>query len=190
MQKKYLTHLVIALAFCFMLCQPASCQETFPKVEVGGVTSIIDLRDSVGEKTIGVGGRLTYNLTRHLAVDGEVLRFPQSHGNYGYTQAMAGLKAGFRYEGVGVFAKLRPGAIHFNGDGFRLSNNGSKTRMFADVGGVLEFYLSSGRVAVRIDFGDTIIPFGSEEIIRGGGMRSRPGTTHSLQSSFGISLRL
>jgi hypothetical protein len=190
MMKRCLTRSVSLLAFFFTLFSGALAQELTQRVEVGAAVSIIDLRSSIGEKTLGVGGRFTYNLADRFALDSEVVRFPQENGYYGYTQALAGVKAGFRYHRLGAFAKFRPGVVHFNGAGFRASNGGSKTNLAVDVGGVLELYSSSRRIAVRIDFGDTIIPFGDEVITRGGGLRVRPGTTHNLQSSFGVSLRL
>lgn len=189
MLKKPLIYSILALALSLLLSPDALAQDDPPKVELGGVASALDLRSSIGEKTLGIGSRVSYNLTGNLSIDGEALRFPQSHGNYGYTQAMAGLKAGIRIGRLGAFAKVRPGLIHFNGDGFRSSNGGSETKAAVDVGGVLELYSGSRRFAVRIDYGDTIIPFGDRVIIRGG-ERVRPGTTHNLQASFGVTVRL
>lgn len=191
MRKRFIIHLITILVFSFVVSSEALGQDHKSTVEVGGVLSVIDLRDSIGEKTIGVGGRFTYNLANNFALDTEVLRYPEQNGYYGYTQAVAGLKAGARYEIFGAFAKVRPGVIHFNGGGFRATNNGSKSNLAVDIGGVLEFYSSptSRRVALRIDFGDTIIPFGNDVIMRGG-TQLRPGTTHNFQTSIGISVRL
>jgi len=189
MRKKSLIYPVLTLAMSFILSPDAFGQDSPPRVEVGGVVSVLDLRSSIGEKTLGVGSRFTYNMADSLSFDSEVLRFPESQGYYGYTQAMAGLKAGIRIGRLGAFAKVRPGLIHFNGGGFRASNGGSKTNAAVDLGGVLELYSGSRRFAVRIDFGDTVVPFG-DKVINRGGERVRPGTTHNLQMSFGVTLRL
>lgn len=190
MRKSPVIYPVLIIVLFFVLSSDVFGQDSPPRIEMGGVMSVLDLHSSIGEKTLGFGGRLTYNLTDNLSIDSEALRFPQSQGYYGYTQAMAGLKAGIRYRGIGAFAKIRPGVIHFNGDGFKLSNGGSKTNPAIDVGGVLEFYSGSRRFALRIDLGDTIIPFGNEIITRGGGERISPGTTHNRQMSFGVAFRL
>jgi hypothetical protein len=189
MRKRSLIYPTLTLALFFILSSDVLGQDSPPRVELGGVVSVLDLRSSIGEKAVGIGSRFTYNLADNFAIDSEVLRFPQSQGYYGYTQAMAGVKAGIRYRRLGAFAKIRPGLIHFNGGGFVSSNGGSKTNPAVDVGGVLELYSGSRRFAVRIDFGDTIIPFGNQIITRGG-ERLRPGTTHNRQMSFGITVRL
>jgi len=163
-------------------------QSAAPRVEVGGQLSIIDLRDNIGEKPLGVGGRAAYNFTKYLALDAQVDYYPQNpSGNFGQTVGVFGLKAGVRAEKLGLFAKARPGFIHFGGDFFAARIRDHRTQFALDLGGVLEFYPSRHTV-VRIDVGDTLVTFGGAAINTGGGI-VRLGTTHNLQTSLGFGVR-
>lgn len=170
----------------------ARAQSDLPRFEVGGQVSAIDLRDSVGEKPPGIGGRVSYNVNDYAAFDAEVNHFSTAEINFDRTQGLFGVKAGKRFgRRVGVFLKARPGFMHFHGE--RLPGvliNGT-TKLALDVGGVVEFYPSK-RTVVRLDFGDTII-FYNGEIIRRlslpGGPQERLGTAHGLQSSIGFGFR-
>jgi hypothetical protein len=179
----------IAIAL-FLFSSESFAQTREHPIEVGGFLTTIDLRDTVGEKPGGFGGRFAYNFTNNFAFDAEAAYFPENpSGNFGQTVALAGLRAGIRSESFGVFAKLRPGVVRFGGEFFRVRNDGSQNYFAVDVGGVLEFY-PSPRVIVRLDFGDTIVPFGDNTINTGGLPPTiRPGTTHNFQGSFGIGFR-
>jgi len=138
------------------------------KAEVGAFYTGINLK-GFGETVNGVGGRFTYNINNHLAVDGEATFFPEIHlGNNQVGQKVQffiGGKAGARSRYVGVFVKARPGVM-FIGEvtsGFSCSRNGSGTicrprhNNFAlDAGVVGEVYPSS-RTIIRFDAGDTIV---------------------------------
>jgi hypothetical protein len=158
-------------------------------MEVGAFLTTIDLSDSVREQPLGFGGRFTYNFTDNLAIDSEVSYFPEDPGgNFGQTIAVAGLRAGVRNKKFGAFVKARPGLVHFGGDAFFFVDD-NPVRFALDVGGVLEFYPSK-RVILRVDIGDTIIPFGDDTINSPvPPLASSPGTTHNLQASFGVGFR-
>lgn len=189
MQRRVFVQIVGALLTMFLFSLESFAQTDDHSIEVGGFLTTIDLRDSVGEKPLGFGGRFTYNFTDHFALDSEAAYFPDDpSGNYGQTVALVGLRAGIRSEEFGTFAKIRPGVVRFD-ESLRVRNNGSRNKVAIDVGGVLEYY-PSPRVIVRVDFGDTIIPFG-DDLINGvvPPFVFRPGTTHNLQGSFGIGVR-
>ena len=188
MQRLLVQLMGISLALFLFSSESFAQTEDYP-IEVGGVVTTIDFRDTLGEKPLGVGGRFSYNVTKNFALDSEVTYFPQnSSGNFGQTVALVGIRAGARSEMFGIFAKARPGVVHFGGDAFS-AFNGTQSKFAFDVGGVLEIY-PSPRLIVRIDVGDTIIPFGSDTINRPvPPFVTRPGTTHNLQSSFGIGYR-
>lgn len=160
------------------------------KFEVGGVVSVINLNDVNGEKPVGVGARFGYNFHKHVGFDSEVTYFPQDgQGNFGETIAVAGLKAGYRGEKVGIFAKARPGIAHFGSSSYRALGNNEPTKFALDLGGIVEFYPSS-RFIVRVDVGDTIIPFGDDIFRTSLPLTvSQPGTSHNLQTSFGLGYR-
>jgi hypothetical protein len=179
----------IAIAL-FLFSGQSFAQTPERPIEVGGFLTTIDLRDTIGEKPGGFGGRFAYNFTNNFAFDSEVAYFPENpSGNFGQTVALAGLRAGIRSESFGAFAKVRPGVVRFGGDFFRVRNDGSQNYFAVDVGAVVEFY-PSPRVIVRLDFGDTIIPFGNNTINTGGLPPAiRLGTTHNFQGSFGVGFR-
>ncbi len=170
---------ITATFLCLLVVSNVAAQVDEHKFEVGGVFTSITLNDFQGpapgvpavDKTInGLGGRLAYNLSEHIAIDGEASFFPKSHffnDEFGQKmQGFIGVKAGARTKRVGLFAKARPGIMWF-GD---FSSRGSCSptpfgsvcgvaheKDFAlDLGGVLEFYPAE-RAIIRLDAGDTII---------------------------------
>lgn len=115
------------------------------------------------------------------------------------TQGLFGVKAGGRVERFGVFGKVRPGFIHFEHvsdcpEGTITScNDHGKTKLSLDLGGVAEYY-PTDRTAVRVDFGDTVIRYGTVTLLPffpeiPTPIRVRAGTTHSFQFSVGFSVR-
>ena len=189
MQSRFLVQAMGVVIAMFLLSSQSFAQTDEHPIEVGGLVTAIDLRDTIGEKPLGVGGRFTYNFTKNIAVDSEVSYFPENgSGDFGETIALVGVKAGARSEKFGAFAKIRPGIVHFGGNAFQSFNN-SQSKFALDVGGVIEFYPTS-RAIIRVDVGDTIIAFGDEAINRPvPPFVIRPGTTHNLQTSFGIGYR-
>jgi hypothetical protein len=187
----------------------ARAQSEMPKVELGVSLTAIDLNE-VFEVPGGVGARFGYNFTKYISFDSEVNYFPRRGecrrvgsgplsgisacfggptGNFGQTQAMFGVKAGYRFETVGIFAKLRPGFIHFREKHITPDfNNQSLHRFALDVGGVLEFY-PARRIVLRIDLGDTIIPFGGRTINTVNGPVRLETVLHNVQGGFGVGVR-
>jgi hypothetical protein len=189
-----------AVTFCVLLLltlvphESVIAQTEESKFEVGAQFSVIGR--GVGDTTsIGGGGRLTFNLTKYLALEGELNYFPSAGFNDVRSfQGQFGVKSGLRYDRVGVFGKLRPGfintkyefisfcptfpcppgAVCFIGPCFPPTFTVSETKLSLDVGGVVEFYPSK-RVTVRFDVGDTVV--------------NRSFATHNLQVSAGVGFR-
>jgi len=179
------------------------------------------LRDSVYKwhrYESGLGARFTYNVSRRLAVEAEVnyipstpsfqeliasgtpIAAPSSGGEK--TQILVGVKYGIRRKHFGVFAKARPGLIHFtafesidakfvahgpNGeivDILLLLTEKPATFFNMDIGGVFEYYPTK-RTIIRFDMGDTIIRYNGQ----------RPKDInptfirHNLQGSIGFGFR-
>lgn len=173
--------------------QAVRAQSIDSQIEVGGQLSIIDLRESLGEKPPGVGGRFTYNVTQNIAVDTEVNYFSTSEVDLNRTQGLFGIRAGKRFgsPSIGLFAKARPGLMRFHGERFPGVTVNGTTKFTLDLGGIVELYPSK-RTIVRIDVGDTIIFYNDETIRRlslPGGPQQRLGTSHSLQTSIGFGFR-
>ena len=132
--------------------------------------------------TVGIGGRLTFDLTRWIAIDGELNLFPDDDLSLGpgtggnltagliyhrrRTDGFAGLRLGSRFDRVGVFARVRPGfsqltdqGIECNGDVcalILLAVPEYRTAFALDLGGGLEFH-STPRTVARVDVGDVMI---------------------------------
>jgi hypothetical protein len=197
------TVILTALAVVLTGAQ-ARAQSEPPKIELGVHLTGIDLNE-VFEVPGGVGGRFTYNFTRHLSFDAEINYFPKkdnfrcvpgtpfcfgnNRGRFGETQGLFGLKAGTRFEKFGVFAKARPGFMHFGGDQITPDfNNQSRVRFAFDVGVVVEAYVTR-RLAFRFDLGDTIIPFGGRTVNGINGPVPLPTGLHNFQGGAGLTIR-
>ena len=165
------------------------------KFEVGAQFSVIGRGASGVATNIGGGGRLTFNLTKYLALEGELNYFPSAGFNDVRSfQGQFGVKSGLRFDRFGVFGKVRPGFIDTRYDFrtfcltspstpgtapitfscFPASFTVGNTDFSLDVGGVLEFY-PSRRITVRFDVGDTVV--------------NRPFATHNLQIGAGVGFR-
>ena len=161
------------------------------KFEAGAVLTALDMLDATGSKPLGVGVRFAYNFHEYAAFDSELVHYPEGpSGSYGETQGLFGVKAGKRFGAapVGLFVKARPGFVRLGNAVTRYNPTFEETRFALDLGGVLELY-PSGRTVVRVDYGDTLIPFGGAPVRSATRPPRRLGTTHNKQVSFGFGLR-
>lgn len=216
-------HVPLAISLLLCLCFTSPGQEPQPderkpaKIEVGIHFSALNIgqqdqrfsltSDHVSEA--GAGVRVGYNLTRYLALEGEINFFPNENfatfdrgGNL--TQSQFGVKVGKRFDKFGLFAKARPGFLNFSrvvtqtgtqtitsgGQSFTFPIFEIKRRNFfsLDVGGVVEFY-PSRRVLVRFDVGDTMVHEGDLPAFAVGIPALPGGFEHKLQFSSGIAFR-
>lgn len=159
---------------------------------------------------LGFGGRFTYNFTKNIAVEAEANFFPVDKKSIPVIdvpirvsepggrkfQVVLGPKIGIRKKNFGIFGKVRPGFIRL--DRYRVINQvGSREQFFVlssakngvnffnvDVGGVFEYY-PTRRTVFRVDVGDTIIRYNSQEP-----KDINPSfTRHNLQTSVGFGFR-
>jgi len=177
------TNLNRFVAFLFVMAILVACahgqapENDISKFEVGAQFSSLTLTRPAQKREVGIGGRITYNFTDHVAIDAESNYFP-SGSTRGFEpggnvlQGQIGIKAGKRWDKFGIFAKVRPGFVSF--DGTFAARRAGTTVIFGrvvnlydfdiirtthpsmDLGGVVEVY-PSRRVIVRFDAGDTII---------------------------------
>lgn len=180
-------------AILLVACTNATAQTgNVPRFETGVHFTGLKLPSPIGEAPAGLGGRFGYNFSNHFGVEAEVNHFPGGRrgGDFGETQALFGLKAGIASEYGGIFAKVRPGFIHFPAEGALRGRGLTQPDNFAlDVGFVAERYFAN-HTYIRLDAGDTIIAYGKNRILNpvvGGGLVS-PGTTHNFQFSFGVGI--
>jgi len=147
--------------------QPALAQSEESKVEVS--MHFTTLRLTEFDRTDpGIGSRIAYNLNKNIALEGEINFLTRDIASSdSRTQGLFGVKAGWRADRFGVFAKARPGFVHFGQKPLvcpavfppPLSCTVGGTTPFAfDLGGVLEIYPSRHTV-LRFDGGDTMIRY-------------------------------
>ena len=187
-----------------------------PKYEVAADFTSLTLASR--ETYPGLGGRFTYNLNKHVALEAAGYFSPGKCDSCGgtvtgkITEGLFGVKAGKRFEKWGLFGKARPGFINFSKGAFDIVQTGaggpfpfrfevhSQTNFALDLGGVLEFYPSK-KIVVRFDAGDTLIHyprrtsnFLAPDPANPGGALLVPFTTpaytsHSLQFIGGVGFR-
>ena len=211
MQRKIFIGAVLALLYICLsnensYAQPQSKAGT---VEVGGQFSAIHLRN-FDKVEPGFGGRFTYNVTDYLGLEAETNFFPKDRLTEGgrKTQGLFGVKAGKRFETIGLFGKARPGFMHFSKGTVRSTGDqacilifpppercievksiSDKTAFAMDIGGVIEMYPSK-RTIVRFNFGDTILHFGRNTIDeQTRKIRDSSFTRHNFQATLGVSFR-
>ncbi len=175
--------------------------QTVTTVEGGPV-----IRSNQFDQTyLSLGGRLGYNLTSNIAFEAEGNFIPKRNFSEieqsRKTQFLAGIKAGIRREKFGLFAKVRPGIMHFSvlpshttctlpTPTNPVCTPESQTNLAVDLGGVLEYY-PSPRTIVRFDAGNTLVRFkdaGPTQIFTS--VRTTPAdTVHNFQASLGFSFR-
>ena len=243
MKRITIPHIVVAAVIVVsLLCGATKAQEkpqptpetveqktverSVPKVEIGVQYSHLNFfRRPITDfdyptRTHAVGGRVTFNLTDHLAVEAEANYFPTELAYDGYVtggrpfQAQFGVKAGKRFRRFGLFGKARPGFVTFGNtiglapgrsvgviDGQPVPLVGSfrerKTHFSLDLGGVVEVY-ASPRLFARFDAGDTIIRYGRHAEYNFGSPSSLANTLfkvpsrteHNLQLGVGVGFRL
>lgn len=171
MKRKFFSSLIIAV-FCVLSSSQANAQDNssveVKKFELGA--EFVTLTSSSTTK-LGLGGRFTYNLNSHIALEAAGYFFPQDCNFCGSnsgrtTQGLFGVKIGKRFSKWGIFAKVRPG-VDSTSKGefdFVLLNNPPttafsfafvqkrSTNFAVDGGAVLEFYPTK-RIITRMDFG-------------------------------------
>lgn len=160
-------------------------------VELYGLLTGIALESSVGETTAGVGARVAYNVSDHLAIEAEAVHFPENPaGNYGQTLALAGARIGQRSNNIGYFVTLKTGILHFGGSAFEAYHGSTHTNLALDAGFALE-YRPSPRFILRFDFANAIIPFGNTVLgVPSTPYTRQPGTTHNRHSTLAVGFRL
>ncbi len=204
----------VAVVFLLLARHSVAAQSDVPKIEVGGHYSFINFNSTGCASCMrnGFGGRLTYNITRNIAVEGIVNFFPgdvfkivvpSSVVPKPRLQGLFGLKAGIRRDKFGVFAKVHPGFMRFTPvedcrtTDFSSCHDVLKNEFTIDFGAVAEAYLSR-RVMVRFDIGDAYIRYGATKFLEADtgpqgpvvGVFTNPGfKTHNLQIGIGAGFR-
>lgn len=163
----------------------ARAQSDDKKFEVGGQFSVLRVPIQTvtaagaafaiteqGNTNYGFGGRFGYKLSKYFTLEGEGNFFPGDGVLDGgkKTQALFGVKAGKRFQNVGVFAKARPGFVRYSRGDYQFAGPCiavfpppigcyqpvARTDFAIDLGGVFEYYPSK-RTIIRFDAGDTIV---------------------------------
>lgn len=197
------------LAIVCLRATTVSAQQPAPRLEVSVHATVLRLSD-FGATNTGIGGRLTFDLTRWASIEGEAnfipnddillpdsfladLRMAHSRRR---ADAFFGLKLGARGNRFGAFAKLRPGFARLThqsqvcvGDDcarvlMLLIQPEYRTEFALDLGGGFEFY-PSPRTVARIEMGDTLIRHRSTAPPCWG----QQCTSHNFTSRLGVGFR-
>jgi hypothetical protein len=129
MEMKRFFGTMIMTAFLMLSFYQAQAQtkqsDDLPKYEVGADFTSLSLNS--GTTLPGLGGRFTYNLNRHVALEAAGYFFP---GNCEFcngettghvAEGLFGVKVGKRFKKWGIFAKARPGFASFSQGAFNVS---------------------------------------------------------------------
>lgn len=174
----------LLLVFCPRI---APAQSNDSRFEVGALVGAIDLRTSVQEKPVTLGLRGGYRVNTAFGVEGEWIKCPgNGAGNFEQILVLVGVKAGPHIGPLSVLGKVRVGALRLGSRAFRALNGGPRTEPAIDIGAVIELNMSP-RVALRMDAGRTIVPFGSWPVRGALPPQIRQlGTTVNPQSALGL----
>jgi hypothetical protein len=209
MKMRCLFLLILSVVWVFP-ARPASAQSP-ARFEAGVQASLLRLSD-LSATNAGVGGRMSFDLTNLVALDGEVTFFPRdtirstefttSFGAYRVvshrrrTDALLGVRLSARGERLGAFLRLRPGVTRLSDKGTEcvgpgcavvlmlLARNTYRPEFAFDLGGGVEFYPTSRTVA-RAELGDTMIRHRS----LAPPCPANECTSHNLSTRFGMGLR-
>src|SRR6266436_6836239 len=188
---------------CFVLQTVANSQERPTRFEIGPLFTYLRVPDSIpinAQNQAEIGGRFSWNFSRHVAFEAETEGSPFRTTNLttsyqgGYLlQSFVGIKAGKRWDKFGIFGKFRPGLSSYSGVIKQFQSGtlgfGRRTDPAFDLGGIAEFYVSR-RVLLRYDFGNTIIHYNSSTITISGQRISSPAEVkNNFQFSTAIAFR-
>jgi hypothetical protein len=177
--------LQVVFAMSFSLQGRAGDQEP-PRTDLG-VQAVAVALDSIGEKPLGLGGRLGFPVSQYLVLDGEFDYFPENpSGNFGESLALVGVRVPLPFAGRVFTVRARPGFIHFGGRFFR-DRNPPATFPAIDLGGGLEIP-AFGCLGVRVEAGDLIVLFHGARI-NGGFGPTQVRKTHNSIYQLGLFVR-
>jgi len=173
-RKSSLAIAIIASCFLTGASQARGQSKDLPRFETAAEFTSITFDPGLSEP--GLGGRFTYNLNQHLALEAAGYFFPRQCHFCGrieegqIAEGLFGVKIGKRFKKWGVFGKARPGLMNFSRGNFEIvATSGTglnafridfhhRTNLVFDLGGVVEFYPSK-KIVLRVDVGDTIIRY-------------------------------
>ena len=189
MATQFIRSIAFVSLFLFFPSSRAQAQTDVPRIETGVQFVGLSLPQPIGEGAPGIGVRFGYNLSNYIGLEAELNHFSggtKLTPNFGETEGLFGLKAGYGFKRGGIFAKFRPGFIHFPKDGAAAGRGLTKRDYFAlDVGIVAEHYWRN-HTYFRFDAGDTIISYGGERYIDTFGKIVPLHTTSNFQVSVGV----
>lgn len=172
----------LTLLVCLLMAGTASAQSRVGRFEVGAHASVLRLSD-FGDTSTGIGGRITFDLSKWASVEGEANFFPNDNILLPVSSTVAaarvahdrrradaffGLKIGARGDKLGAFLKVRPGFTRLEDRGqFCVGEDCARilmlfalpeyrTEFALDFGGGIEVY-PSARTMARFELGDTMI---------------------------------
>ncbi len=195
---------LIVLTLVFLAARCCFAQDNYTRIELGAEFSTIRQTPvgGGGENFPGFGGRLDWNFSRRLALEGQVDFFPEHSAPLFLTQGGQTLQValGLRAKVIqtrrfSVFGLIRPGLFHFN-DVLSYNSNPdgsvatkSPTYFELNLGGGLEYYISPSWV-LRADISGNPYRVTNESYSGPGGTGFAVGKIEdTTRLSFGVAYR-
>jgi len=139
-------------------------------IEAGAQLAVLNVNGVTDTTQAGLGGTVAYVISDAWAIDGLVAYFPTGDNDVVLggrkVEGLIGVRAGKRWNDLGVFGKVRPGFVRYGrGTGVGVciliypppaSCYGPDNRFAVDIGAVADYRLNK-TVALRIDVGDTVV---------------------------------
>lgn len=156
---------VIVCLFCIFTAKLTNAQIVIQygeltRYDLGAQFSGVQLNGAVVGGSLGVGGHFGYHFNQFLVLDTEVSGYRFGGGQLNTPVGLFGVDAGYRWRGFGIYAKVRPGFIHFpSSQEFIPPVTEHPTRFALDTGVVLARYFEN-HVYVRCDVGRMFVSYG------------------------------
>lgn len=174
------------------------------RFEAAAIYSTYDAPDYLKSTQYTYGGRFTWNLLPHLALEAEYASSLKSpidadvlEGGF-FSQALFGVKSGVRWKKWGLFGKFRPGFVRYSSVITGATTRGTSTTFTRgplkdtafDLGGGAEFFLSR-HFLFRYDASEVIVHEGPTTLVLNGIAKPVPSFTswNHFESEVSIAFR-
>lgn len=204
-RKRVQTIAVCLLLFGLAGARPAAAQDQ-GAFEFGGQLSTLRLGEfDAGDIGIGVNG--AWRVTPLLAVEGALSWFPGGDADEDRVKGqqkvlgLAGVRAGIQRGPLELFARTRPGFLHFSGEDnvpcilifpvpLECQVLAGKTAFVTELGvGAHVAVGPSQRMFVSFDVGDLLVRYGSESLRPNGEVSEDGFVSHNLVANVGVGWR-
>ena len=131
-----------------------------PRYELGAQFNGLQLNGPVVGGSLGLGGHFGFNFNQYVSVDTDLSGYNFGGDHLNTVVGLFGVRAGYTSRQFGIYAKLRPGFIHFPSSPELLPPVRRPATHFAfDTGFVMVRYFEN-HTYLRFEFGRTFVNYG------------------------------